>query len=185
MLYGENTFAFHISGLAEGPISFLEWLSERYVRLLRRVYVRTGYAVETYGSDREPVPSYNNNNNSSRDVPPPREDEMQVEYSRDLTVSAALMKQAWPSGYGVVVDREETVVYEGRNDGDVCRSGNGRGRGVDWPASGFHLWKMMVVVDGDGEVERREFKRIEWERTRGMPGEGKGKGQGGERWRLV
>ena len=49
VLYGENTFAFHISGLSEGPIAFLERLSPRYIQLLTKVYIRTGFVAAISG----------------------------------------------------------------------------------------------------------------------------------------
>lgn len=155
VLYGENTFAFHISGLADGPIAFLEWLSPVYVRLLRRVYVRTGYDVDTYGF-RNRFDGHGVGEDGGKAV------ELTAEQKRirevcGLALSVRLMKQAWPVGYGVVVNRDEVAIYQETVDWEV-----GRKRKVnEWPVGGYHLWKMFVRKDEKEEV-RREFKRIEW-----------------------
>ena len=159
VLYGENTFAFHVSGLADGPIAFLEWLSPKYVRLLRRVYVRTGYDVDTYGFSNEYGDRFGGRGGGeggAKDVGPTAEQKRMREVC-GLALSVRLMKQAWPVGYGVVVNRDEVAVYQETVDWEV-----GRNRRVnDWPVGGYHLWKMFVRDEGNGEV-RREFKRIEW-----------------------
>ena len=164
VLYGENTFAFHISGLADGPIAFLEWLSEKYVRLLRRVYVRTGYDVDTYGFSRdryrdrfEGRDGGEGEDGGGKDVGPTMAEQKRMREVCGLAMSVRLMKQAWPVGYGIVVKRDEVVFYEETVDWEV-----GRNRRVnEWPVGGYHLWKMFVRNEGNGEV-RREFKRIEW-----------------------
>lgn len=150
VLYGENTFAFHISGLAEGPIWFLEWLAPRYVSLLRKVYIRTGYHVDTYGF-RPDAPS------SNHTFVEPAPEVVQYRASRDLAVSAALIKQAWPSKYNVVVNKRATVAYSADQVTDLLEKHNAN----DWPASSYHLWKMFVIDPGVG-LPRIEFKRIEW-----------------------
>ena len=141
IIYGENTFAFHISGLAEGPIWFLEWLSPKYIRLLRKVYIRTGYRVDTYGLFLE-APS----------TPAPK-----IRAIHDLAVSVSLMKQAWPKKYEVFINKHATVAYPADEDAKFLNSRSAH----DWPASSYHLWKMFVT-DPDTKLPRIEFKRIEW-----------------------
>ena len=155
VLYGENTFAFHISGLADGPIAFLEWLSPVYVRLLKRVYVRTGYDVDTYGF-RNRFELRGDDGNGVNYVGPTAEQERMREVC-GLALSVRLLKQAWPVGYGVVVNREEVAFYQETVDWEVGR----KTKGNEWPVGGYHLWKMFVRDQGNGEVSR-EFKRIEW-----------------------
>ena len=163
VLYGENTFAFHISGLADGPVAFLEWLSPGYVRLLRRVYVRTGYDVDTYGfRDRFEFRGGGDGGaeNGVKDVGSTAEQKRMREIC-GLAMSVRLIKQAWPVGYGVIVNRDEVAVYKETVDWEV-----GRKKKVnEWPVGGYHLWKMFVRDDENGEV-RREFKRIEWRSDR-------------------
>ena len=170
VLYGENTFAFHISGLAEGPIAFLEWLSPVYVRLLRRVYVRTGYDVDTYGfRDRFDVRNGGGGgddvNGGRREVGLTAEQKRMREVC-GLALSVRLLKQAWPLGYGLVVNRDEVAFYRETVDWQVGR----KKRVNDWPVGGYFLWKMFVKDGENGEV-RREFKRIEWRWYRGRDGE--------------
>ena len=168
VLYGENTFAFHISGLADGPIAFLEWLSPVYVRLLRRVYVRTGYDVDTYGfRDRFEIRAGGDGGaaNVVKEVGS-RVEQKRMREVCGLAMSVRLLKQAWPVGYGVVVNRDEVAVYKETVDWEV-----GRKRRVnEWPVGGYHLWKMFVREDENGDM-RREFKRIEWRWYRGRDGE--------------
>ena len=141
IVYGENTFAFHISGLAEGPIWFLEWLPPKYIRLLRKVYIRTGYRVDTYGfrADGPIVPL------------------TQTKMSYELAASVSLMRQAWPKRYKVTINKDATVAYPADEDANFRNIRNAH----DWPASSYHLWKMFVT-DSDAELPRIEFKRIEW-----------------------
>lgn len=155
VLYGENTFAFHISGLADGPIAFLEWLSPVYVRLLRRVYVRTGHDVDTYGF-RDRFEGRSGGEDGGKAVEPTAEQKRMREVC-GLAMSVRLMKQAWPVGYGVVVNRDEVAVYQETMDWEVRR----KKRVNEWPVGGYHLWKMFIRDDGKGVV-MREFKRIEW-----------------------
>ena len=154
ILYGENTFAFHVSGLAvDGKIAFLECLGEKYVRLLKRVYIRTGYGVDTYGC-RSELPKFR-----IGDVPPTLE-EVQKKIDSDLATSMSLLKEAWPTRYRVDVDGDVTVKLEGDDDVWLLR----KQRVVDWPAGAFLLWKMFVVEGQDGET-RREFRRVKWKGT--------------------
>lgn len=151
-MYGENTFAFHISGLAsDGKIAFLEYLGEKYVRLLKRVYIRTGYSIDTYGLQSD-FHSADLSKNES-----PTLEQVQRKIDRDLAVSMALLKEAWPARYRVVVNRDVTVDMQGEDDVMLL----GKQKVVDWPASAFHLWKMFVVEVEDGET-RREFRRVRW-----------------------
>lgn len=152
VLYGENTFAFHISGLAEGPLAFFEWLAPRYVRLLRKVYIRTGYHVDTYGYQQESTRMH------AQHIEPTPE-MIQFRASRDLRISMALMKQAWPPNHRVFVNKDETILYSSQLDNEIVK----RQKGNDWPASSCHLWKMFVT-DTEAENPRKEFKRIVWER---------------------
>ena len=155
ILYGENTFAFHVSGLAvNGKIAFLERLGQRYVRLLKRVYIRTGYGVDTYGC-RPELPKFR-----VGDVPPTLQ-EVQRKIDSDLATSMSLLKEAWPMKHQVDVDGDVTVKVEGDDDVGLLR----KQRVVDWPAGAFLLWKMFVVEGQDGET-RRVFRRIEWKGRR-------------------
>ena len=144
VLYGENTFAFHISGLAEGPIWFLAWLAPRYIYLLRRVFIRTGHHVDTYGF-RPDVPHMGQRYlDISQQI-------SQQRTKRDLAISVALIKQAWPSKYKVKVDIHATVSYSAEQFIDIH----------EWPLPSYHLWKMFVL-ESDKEIPSIEFKRVEW-----------------------
>ena len=150
ILYGENTFAFHISGLAtDGKIAFLEYLAEKYVRLLKKVYIRTGYGIDTYGL-RSDFHSAELRKDES-----PTPEQVQRKIGRDLAVSMALLKEAWPARYRVCVNRDVTVDMPGEDDVRLL----GKQKVTDWPASAYHLWRMFLVEGEDGET-RREFRRV-------------------------
>ncbi|KAL6722078.1 hypothetical protein ACLMJK_001183 [Lecanora helva] len=150
ILYGENTFAFHISGLAEGPIWFLEWLPPKYIRLLRKVYIRTGYHVDTYGFRPDAL-------DAQHAIRQPKTFSSKMRQAHDLAVSVALMKQAWPKKYRVHINKHDTVAYAADEDAKFLSS-----RGAhEWPVSSYHLWKMFVT-DADAALPGIEFKRIEW-----------------------
>lgn len=151
ILYGENTFSFHISGLSEGPLAFLEWLAPKYVRLLRKVYIRTGYHVETNFYQQESTRL------DSRYVEPTAE-LMRITASRNLSISVALMKQAWPAKYKVFINKSDTIEYSSRSDTGILQ----KQAGNDWPSSSYHMWKMFVT-DPQEENPTREFRRIIWD----------------------
>ena len=150
VLYGENTFAFHISGLAEGPIWFLEWLAPQYIRLLRKVYIRTGYHVDTYGF-RPYYPPFDYGLVRSN------AETAQIRAARNIAISVALMRQAWPKKYHVIINERTSVAYPA-DEVENFLSMNGAD---DWPAVSYHLWKMFVT-DPNASLPRLEFKRIEW-----------------------
>lgn len=161
MLYGENVFAFHISGLDVGKngkgsaIAWLDQLPRRYGRLLRKVFVRTGYAVHTpiFRFGRWDV---ERGNEGSRQICiAPRD--LQLKEKHDLAVSIALMKQAWPKKYNIHINKAITVSYPAD---EMIALMNGNGGGA-WPASTFHLWKLFVM-DTDAETTRFEMRRVEW-----------------------
>ena len=151
VLYGENTFSFHISGLAEGPIRFFEWCPPRYIRLLRKVYIRTGYNVDTYGFRSQS--RFMENSPIEQQSPAQK----QIRTARDLAMSVKLMKQAWPAKYKVLINSRATVAYPADELLEILRQQSA----INWPASGFHLWKMFVT-EVDADLPRIEFKRIEW-----------------------
>lgn len=149
VLYGENTFTFHISGLAEGPISFLQWLAPRYIRLLRRVYIRTGYHVESYRFRSEHI-------FGDREYIEPTAEAMKLKGAHHLAISVNLMRQAWPAKYKVIIDKLATVSYSVNDSANFFRKPSAN----DWPASSFHLWKMFVT-ETEAEMPTIEFRRVQ------------------------
>ena len=143
ILYGENTFAFHISGLGQGPIAFIEWLAPKYVRLLRNVYIRTGCYGNSFEEtlDREPLPEVR-----------------RIKENHDLALSVALIKHAWPAKYPICIKYNETILVRKITD---CAA-ELRRKKTDSPDRTFHLWKMVVTNLGTGSP-RSVFKRIVWE----------------------
>ena len=152
-----------MSGLEPGPIAFLDSLAPRYVNMLRRVFVRTGYDVDQYFINHrlgqwdrrtegwrlgETVPGIG----EPRDAPLLMRHKM-----RNVAVSMALMNQAWPNKYGVFINKDATVSYPADEDLGLLPSEDP----LYWPASHYHLWK-MIVSDTFAKKPKFEFRRIEW-----------------------
>ena len=154
VLYGENVFAFHISVLAQGPILFFRWLAPRYIQLLRKVYIRTGYDVDTYGFDPDDQATGGRSRRHPSGV-------MEWRATRSLTISAELIKQAWPRSYDVQVNREAVLPCSKQDDRGMWSQHEVN----NWPMASFHLWR-MVVMGVDSKGFRPEFRRVKWiERT--------------------
>lgn len=130
-------FIFHVSNLSEGPILFFGFLEQKYLPLLRKAYLRTGFNVDTYRSQgRWPV------------------GQMGMKSEQDLSTSVQLIRKAW---LGVFVDRDKIFKLEAEDDARLLR----RQDVNDWPKSGYHLWKMILINAGNG-VLSREFRRVDW-----------------------
>ena len=150
VLYGENVFLFHISGFAEGPLAFLKKLSPRYVRLLRRVYIRTGYHV------RNPPDPH-------RTYVVPRGEQAVAQSREDVARSVALVRQAWPSKYkNIHVDSQSTGPHAKPGMSGRIKQLRGLDRSEEWMASSWYLWQ-MITTESDAEEPRRDFRCIDWE----------------------
>ena len=150
VLYGDNTFIFHISGFAEGPLAFLDRLPPRYLRLLRRVYIRTGYYVRN-PPDRYAVYS------------PPTVEEAAVQSRQDLMTSVALVRQAWPmKSMHIHVDDRSADLRSTTLEGQKVKQLRGFYRSEEWLASSWYLWE-MVTTESAAEEPRREFRCIDFE----------------------
>ena len=152
VLYGENTFAFHLSGLSVGPVAFLESLSPRYVQLLTKVYIRTGYVAADQGLSYS-IPAATSDSTAAQE-------KKLIDQRRQLALSTVLVKEAWPARYGVQVDNANYETYEIADSPitihDSRRIGNG-----SWPYTVGQLWKMIVRSSSSGETIR-SCRRIEW-----------------------
>lgn len=149
VLYGENIFVVHVSGLTDEPLAFFERLLERrHLRLLKKVYVRTGYYIREELSPWGSIPIV--------PVAVPGDDRMMV-LGRDVAISARLVRQAWPKSVDVKVDCDAVCRgdYELEEVEDLC----GMDRRSRWAYSSWHLWKMFVYVSDSGKPVI-EFRRI-------------------------
>ena len=156
VLYMENIFIFHISGLTDGPIEFLNQIPSKFLRFLRQVYIRTGYCVNRllggYRSwqvqQRYP----------SKEIP---DKERAALIQEDIDGSANLVRQALPSRCSFSVNCEETIPMFIENDlqkvSDALQA-DYRGNMV---LRHWYLWK-MVIVENPSTGRRKEFRRIEW-----------------------
>lgn len=152
VLYGENTFTFHISGLSEGPVAFLERLSPRYVQLLTKVYIRTGYVAADQGLSYS-VPA------ATADSTGAQEKKL-IDQRRQVSLSAMLVKEAWPVRYGVKVDSASYETCEIADSPITIRDSRRIGSG-SWPYTVGQLWKMVVDNSTPGETIR-SCRRIKW-----------------------
>ena len=150
VLYGENVFAFHISVLGQGPILFFSWLAPGYVRLLRKVYIRTGFDVDTY--DFDPYDGA-----TRRHVGQHPSEMMEWKAAKNLTISATLIKEAWPGHYHVQVNKEAVLPCSRQDDWGMWTQYENN----NWPKASFHLWKMVPTKDNI-QGFRPEFRRVKW-----------------------
>lgn len=161
VLYGENTFYLHISGFSDAPLAFLNRLPSKYLPLLRKVFVRTGYHI------RGPVDRYLRVSSFPDliEAYTAQKPEVKLQLRRqDVVNSAKLIKQAWPNQFKVQANCAAVISYFGRYEfeeeiGDLY----GRDLQSEWVFSSWHLWKMMVIVSSADEPHF-EFTRIVWDR---------------------
>lgn len=153
LLYGENTFAFHISGLANGPIAFIDQLPERYVQLMTKVYIRTGYLVADQGLSYS-VPAESADSSLSAE-------KKSIHRRRGVAISTALVKQAWPPRYKVVINVDKYETQEVMDWPVTIKDSRRIGQGL-WPYTVGHLWKMIIERSASGESVKT-FRRIIWQ----------------------
>lgn len=153
LLYGENTFAFHISGLSNGPIAFIEQLPEQYVQLMTKVYIRTGYLAADQGLSYS-VPAETADSSLAAEM-------KSIHQRREVAISTALVKQAWPARYNVVVDVNKCETQEVLDSPLTIRDSRRIGHG-SWPYTVGHLWKMTIERSASGE-NSKTFRRIKWQ----------------------
>lgn len=150
VLYGENRFAFHVSGLSDEPIAFLEHLSPLYIQMLKKVIIRTGYiAAETDVGFPIPAASGSIAKSATQDA---------WFRQRELAVSIALLRQAWPARYHVKVDTENLEVCEIPYSafGVLDRLNTTKHRGQTTVG---YVWQMVIDRSTSGQ---RTFRRIDW-----------------------
>ena len=152
VLYGENTFAFHISGLSKGPVAFLDRLSPRYFQLLTKVYIRTGYLAADQGLSYS-VPAAIADSTGAQN-------KKMIDKQYQIALSIMLVKEAWPARYGVKVDRAGYETCEIAASPIIIRDSRQIGNG-SWPYTVGHLWKMVVEDSSSGEITR-SCRRIKW-----------------------
>jgi len=150
VLYGENTFIFRVSGFADGPLGFLDRLPPRYVRLLRRIYIRTGYYV-CNPPDRH----------AKYSAPTVRE--AIVQSGQDLAISIELVRRSWPMKYKkVFIDRDSATLCAESRIRERIKQLRGFNGFEEWLASAWYLWEMNAT-ETDAEEPRKEFRCIDWE----------------------
>lgn len=180
ILYGENVFVFHVSGLRDCPIAFLDRIARRFIRLLRHVFVRTGFSVVTsnpFEADRQIVLneglmipyktpcscvlSY------SRSVPPHPPFGLGEDFSQSLLdswvqTSATQLNDALPVQLEASVNTKDVI--ELRADCNICDLSDVISHYPRVSVGEFFftpLWK-MVCIAAEGDEPDREFRRIKW-----------------------
>ncbi|KAL9638464.1 MAG: hypothetical protein Q9164_001543 [Protoblastenia rupestris] len=190
ILYRENVFGFHISGLGvekwvdiylnstsrEDNHPFgVSVFAPRYRPLVKKIWVRTEHQVHDCGGRdwgegrrmhaRDPYPI---DHTTAALYEKGKELEIILKKADDLAASMALMKCVWRDElFGIGVNTTDVVVlrcgkYNERREG---RERWRDWREEDWPAGGGHLWKMVVIGDGERGI-RREFRRVVWRRKK-------------------
>ena len=152
VLYGENTFTFHISGLSKGPVAFLERLSPKYVQLLTKVYILTGYVAADQGLSYS-VPAATADSIGAQD-------KILIDQRRQVALSTMLVKEAWPARYAVKIDSGGYETCEIADSPMTIRDSRRIGNG-SWPYTVGQLWKMVVENSTSGETIRL-CRRIKW-----------------------
>lgn len=180
ILYGENVFVFHVSGLRDCPIAFLDRIARRFIHLLRHVYVRTGFSfmtstpIEADGHivlheglkiPYRPPCSCVISHSSSVPLRPPfglDEDLSQSLLSSWVQTSATQLNDALPIQLEASVNTKDVV--ELRADCNICDLSDVISHYPRVSAGDFFftpLWK-MVCIAAEGDEPDREFRRIKW-----------------------
>lgn len=154
VLYGENTFVCQVSGLSDRPLAFFNHLPAKYLDLLRRFYVRTGYYLEG-GVDR-----YHNPSGNYADQAPVVKDSLR---RRDVMISAKILTNAISSKYPIGVNTKSVI----RCLPGECVVENidelwGYDHAHEWTYSSWHVWKLVFADLNEGDVDDRrlEFRRL-------------------------
>ena len=152
LLYGENTFAFHISGLSNGPVAFIDQLPERYVQSMTKVYIRTGYKAADQGLSYS-IPAENADSSLSAE-------KTLIDERREVAISTALVKEAWPARFNATIDVDKCEAQEVFDGPVIIKDSRRICQGL-WPYTVGHIWKMIVERSASGESVKT-FRRIIW-----------------------
>lgn len=157
VLYGENTFVCQVSGFSGQPIAFFDRLPAKYLHLLRKCYVQTGYHLEGK-IDR----GYLSSKNFADQAPIVQSHLRHL----DITSSAKLLMNALPSNYPISINTKSVIRCSPR---ELIVENTDELWGTDhlheWAYSSWHLWKMVLtdVDEENGFEDRRvEFRRLVW-----------------------
>lgn len=157
VLYGENTFMCHVSGFSDQPLAFLHHLPPKYLDLLRKFYVRTGYHLEgQVGPDHYASRKY-------ADQSPVVKDYIR---QRDVVRSAQLLINAISFKCPISVNTKSIIRCLSRehiveNIEELWGFDHAR----EWNYSSWHVWKLVVtdLKEGDIDEHRFEFRRLTWD----------------------
>lgn len=155
VLYGENTFVCQVSGFSDQPIAFLDRLPAKYLDLLQRFYVQTGYQLEGK------IDRRHHSSKRFADQAPVVQNHLR---RRDVISSAELLMNALPSDFPISVNTKSVIRCSPREL--IVENINelwGNDHLHEWAYSSWHLWKMVPtkVHEGNGFKGRRmEFCRL-------------------------
>lgn len=172
ILYGENVFVFHISGLNTEEMWWLSdrkrhralglhIFSERYWPLVRRLWVWTGHGVPQNGLCDE---ASRMNQEDRIKVTELHRASIAAKLRQWKQISKGLMEWIQPHDQeGFIVNTEDHV---GLHAGQSLEKWQNVALWMDWqqkdwPTSLNIVWKLMIIEE-DGEVIRREFRRVVW-----------------------
>lgn len=157
VLYGENTFVCQVSGFSDQPLAFLNRLPRKYLDLLRRFYVRTGYHLEGK-VDRNYYASGKYADQSA----------VAKDYirRRDIAISAQLLTTAISSRCPIIVNTKSVIrclsrEYVVENIEELW----GYDHAHEWSYSSWHVWKLVLTESNEGDIDdgRFEFRRLAWD----------------------
>lgn len=157
VLYGENTFLCHVSGFSDQPLAFLNRLPAKYLDLLRKFYVRTGYHLEgkvdpNYYADEK----YADKSAVVKDY---------IRW-RDVDRSAQILNNAISSKYPIRVNTKSVIRCLSREHiGETIEELWGYDHAHEWLYSSWHVWKLVLaeLSEGDLNDSRFEFRRLAWD----------------------
>ena len=157
VLYGENTFICQVSGFSDQPLAFLNHLPAKYLVLLRKFYVRTGYHLEG-----KVGPNYYTSGKYADQAPVVKDYIRQ----RDIATSAKFLTNAILFKYPIVVNTRSIIrcpsrEYTVENIEELW----GHDHAHEWTYSSWHVWKLVRADPSEGDTDdcRFEFRRLAWD----------------------
>lgn len=156
VLYGENTFVCQVSGLSNQPLAFLNHLPAKYLDLVRKFYVWTGYRAEGKVDRDHSSGKYANQAPEVKDY---------IRW-RDIVTSAKLLTNAMSSKHPISVNTKSVIRCPSRDYVvENIEELWGYDHAHEWSYSSWHVWKLVLLDLNEGDIDnpRVEFRRLAWD----------------------
>ena len=159
ILYSENVFILHASSLSLGTLALFDLLSQRYLRLMRKVYILTecfsSWSLQL--SHRLRLPEHGDKQMDRAQLL----ERGKAICESELEACNTMARSSLSTKYGFSVNCDDTFPMPvngslGRLQRDLKDVGEG-----EWWSSRCQLWK-MIPVELDGSKTRQEFRRVVW-----------------------